>query len=244
MNNAALCIANWELRQNSTRDTFLDFASSVGIGMFFGERTFRSREFPMTVFCTSERHQEYILNDWLRPPSADTIELVRPQKITQEYSTKVAFAKNEMEVLLLDESEYATRWISYADAFIKTTAKEFLSAVQHPGKLQDFLNHTAFQISNLGKLIRFEGDSMNPRMNIVDSSYVFLGTPLPFWEDDLAIKAFLLPYMNGEAASWSRIRRCEMCGRYFFYKLERAKFCSTNCRVRSANQKRGIPIKK
>lgn len=62
--------------------------------------------------------------------------------------------------------------------------------------------------------------------------------PLGSIEDHVDYYLYLLPAFNGAFEIWRKNRVCEECGNIFFYKLERARFCSTQCQMRGAYKKR------
>lgn len=65
-----------------------------------------------------------------------------------------------------------------------------------------------------------------------------LPPPLGFIEDYVDYYLYLQPALNGEFETWRKNRVCEECGNIFFYKLDRAKFCSTQCQMKSAYKRR------
>ena len=62
--------------------------------------------------------------------------------------------------------------------------------------------------------------------------------PLGYIEDYVEYYLYLQPALNGEFETWRKNRVCEECGNIFFYKLDRAKFCSTQCQMRAAYKRR------
>ncbi len=54
----------------------------------------------------------------------------------------------------------------------------------------------------------------------------------PSLQDELEGKIYITPLLQGGAKQWIKNRLCNECGRIYFYKLDRAKFCSEACRIR------------
>ncbi len=59
----------------------------------------------------------------------------------------------------------------------------------------------------------------------------------PSLEDELEAKMYMPPLCFGGAKQWVKNRYCDECGRIYFYKLERSRFCSERCRMRTVRKK-------
>ena len=97
----------------------------------------------------------------------------------------------------------------------------------------DFINERFEEIQQNNHILKFSGTIENPTLTL-------LTIPIQYAtiEDEIETKAYLAPFLAGEGAKWLRNRYCEECGKFFFYKLERARFCSQACRMRANNKTR------
>ncbi len=59
----------------------------------------------------------------------------------------------------------------------------------------------------------------------------------PSFEDELETRMYIPPLFLGGAKQWIKNRHCDECGRIYFYKLERSRFCSEKCRMRTVRKK-------
>lgn len=97
----------------------------------------------------------------------------------------------------------------------------------------DFINERFEEIQQNNHILKFSGTIEHPTLTL-------LTIPIQYAtiEDEIETKAYLAPFLAGEGAKWTRNRYCEECGKLFFYKLERARFCSQECRIRANNKAR------
>lgn len=97
----------------------------------------------------------------------------------------------------------------------------------------DFINDKFAEIQKRNPILRFSGSIERPTLSLIN-------IPIPYatLEDEIETKAYLIPFLAGEGLKWTRSRDCEECGRLFFYKLERARYCSQACRMRANHKAR------
>lgn len=118
--------------------------------------------------------------------------------------------------------------IKEAQAFLQNSAN-----LEHiPFEKMDFIFS---QVSYLNRYFAIDHKKSPPRIilsqSLLDNTYLYL-------EDQIGIKFYLEPYLNGESDLWLRARVCQECGKLFPYKQKRARFCSSQCGMKEANRKR------
>lgn len=57
-------------------------------------------------------------------------------------------------------------------------------------------------------------------------------------QDEIYTKFYILPYLHGAESTWQHVRICGECKNLFFFKQERARYCSQKCRMDVANRVR------
>lgn len=201
------------------------------LGMNKGDIVLRSKELPEEAFCLSQEHLKVMQQRDEYPPGALVPQ--QPRK-SSEHLRLVSPAPVGIEYKLLDESPAA---YFFMDKIIQL-ARQIRAEVANWARIGEvstgFLNGVAANIADLGKMLNFTGTKDAPVLAV---------DPPPFWafsflEDEIAVKALLMPFLAGYAKEWVNLRICDQCGRLFFYKLERARFCSIQCRIRAGNQRR------
>lgn len=113
-------------------------------------------------------------------------------------------------------------------------AKRFLITSRETGRVSFyFINEKFAEIQKRNPILRFSGSIERPTLSLIN-------IPIPYatLEDEIETKAYLVPFLAGEGLKWTRSRDCEECGRLFFYKLERARYCSQACRMRANHKAR------
>lgn len=221
---------SWE-GETSPGASIASLCTKHRLGMNSGGIVLRSKEWPGEAFCLSEEHlklvqahQEYASGALVvQPPikSSDTLRLIPPVPSGIEYK-------------LLDDSSAANAFADRINQFARQIRMEVVSWARLGAVSTGFLNGKAANIYNLGQMLNFTGTKEAPGLTIAPPSFLVFN----FLEDEIIVKALLVPFLGGYAKEWVNLRSCDQCGKLFFYKLERARFCSTQCRIRAGNQRR------
>lgn len=116
---------------------------------------------------------------------------------------------------------------------LREESRSFFGTVQRTGMVDFSLLNKWFIEAQSIRCLSLAGSIYSPVVIVPDM-------PIPYncIQIEIYVKVYIAPFLSGKAEFWKRIRQCEECGCYFFYKLERAKYCTTACRMRAHNKAR------
>lgn len=138
----------------------------------------------------------------------------------------------EFDYLATDRGEGAEILRS---AFIKIVneMKDFLTVYRENGRPPFTTLDEKFRrlSSQLSLSLQEEKSKFSIAFNNIPQQFGFI-------EDYIDYYLYLLPALNGDFDLWRKNRICKECGNIFFYKLDRAQFCSTPCQMRGAYKRR------
>lgn len=165
----------------------------------------------------------------LVPTQAD---VERMKSLIKSKATLPGYPRVELDYIATDQGKGAEILHS---AFLKmnTEMKNFLTAYRDIGRPPFAMLDEKFR--RLSAQLSLALQEENSKLSIAFSK---IPQPLGFIEDHIDYYLYLLPALNGDFDLWRKNRICKECGNIFFYKLERAQFCSTACQMRGAYKRR------
>lgn len=106
--------------------------------------------------------------------------------------------------------------------------------------MEEFINLKFFDVRNRNNFMKIGRESPPKGKHDSDPKIIFDDrfTTYATLEDEINTEFYIKPYLNGAERIWKCARECGECGNIFFYKQERAQYCSQKCRMAVANRKR------
>lgn len=205
-----------------------DFFQRFGIGKnslgFLGIRLTDPNGEPESEWlCLSQEEVERAKSIWNPPENSD--EYRQALQNDAQNGTNEVEKMEKMFVNIYDEPWRSK--VCQAMEGKRKEAKKFLMNISNHEEVRKWMNKKinalksqCFNINNKGEL------AYNPYATFLSL------------EDEIFVKFYLLPFLSGAYSRWQNTRVCAECNNLFFYKQERARYCSQKCRMTAANRER------